>query len=48
MGEKLAANDVAALLDYRRAAPFAVENHPTGGASVRCAFPEPGETRLPE
>ena len=29
MGEKLAANDVAALLDYRRAAPFAVENHPT-------------------
>lgn len=29
MNQRLAANDVAALLDYRRAAPFAVENHPT-------------------
>ena len=29
MGERLAANDVAALLDYRRAAPFAARNHPT-------------------
>jgi len=29
MGEKLAANDVAALLDYRREAPFAARNHPT-------------------
>ena len=29
MGEKLAANDVAALMDYRTAAPFAARNHPT-------------------
>lgn len=29
MNQRLAANDVAALLDYRQAAPFAVENHPT-------------------
>jgi 4,5-DOPA dioxygenase extradiol len=29
MNEKIAANDIAALLDYRRQAPFAVENHPT-------------------
>lgn len=29
MNERLAASDVAALLDYRRAAPHAVENHPT-------------------
>lgn len=29
MGDKLAANDVASLLDYRRAAPFAAKNHPT-------------------
>ncbi|MDP3525210.1 MAG: class III extradiol ring-cleavage dioxygenase, partial [Hoeflea sp.] len=29
MGERLAANDVAALLDYRRTAPFAERNHPT-------------------
>ena len=29
MKERLEANDRAALLDYRRAAPFAVENHPT-------------------
>ena len=29
MNQRLAANDVAALLDYRRSAPFAVENHPT-------------------
>ena len=27
MGE----GDIAALLDYRRQAPFAVENHPTDG-----------------
>ncbi|MFD2641083.1 DODA-type extradiol aromatic ring-opening family dioxygenase [Pseudomonas japonica] len=27
--EKLAANDSAALLDYRRQAPFAVRNHPS-------------------
>ena len=29
MNDKLAAHDVSALLDYRRAAPYAVENHPT-------------------
>lgn len=29
MNARLAKNDVAALLDYRNAAPFAVENHPT-------------------
>ena len=29
MNDRLAASDVEALLDYRRAAPFAVENHPT-------------------
>jgi len=29
MGARLAANDVAALLDYRRTAPFAEKNHPT-------------------
>lgn len=29
MGERLAANDVTGLLDYRAAAPHAVENHPT-------------------
>lgn len=29
MNERLAAGDVEALLDYRRAAPYAVENHPT-------------------
>lgn len=29
MNDRLAANDVDALLDYRKAAPFAVENHPT-------------------
>ncbi|AKI00255.1 hypothetical protein IMCC20628_01539 [Hoeflea sp. IMCC20628] len=29
MNEKIAANDIAALLDYRRLAPYAVENHPT-------------------
>jgi len=29
MNAKLAVNDVEALLDYRRAAPFAVKNHPT-------------------
>lgn len=29
MNERLAASDVEALLDYRRAAPYAVENHPT-------------------
>lgn len=29
MNDRLAANDVDALLDYRRQAPHAVENHPT-------------------
>ncbi|EDQ33522.1 hypothetical protein HPDFL43_09807 [Hoeflea phototrophica DFL-43] len=29
MNARLAANDVAALIDYRAQAPFAVENHPT-------------------
>jgi len=29
MGDKLAANDVEALIDYRNAAPFAARNHPT-------------------
>jgi 4,5-DOPA dioxygenase extradiol len=29
IAEKLADGDIAALLDYRRQAPFAVENHPT-------------------
>lgn len=29
MNDRLAANDVAALLDYRRSAPFAAKNHPT-------------------
>lgn len=29
MNGRLAANDLDALLDYRRQAPFAVENHPT-------------------
>ena len=29
MGERLAANDVEALLDYRRSAPYAAENHPS-------------------
>ncbi|MCZ4288735.1 DODA-type extradiol aromatic ring-opening family dioxygenase [Hoeflea alexandrii] len=29
MNDRLAANDLDALLDYRRRAPFAVENHPT-------------------
>lgn len=29
MNDRLAANDLDALLDYRRQAPYAVENHPT-------------------
>ncbi|OCW57971.1 dioxygenase [Hoeflea olei] len=29
MGERLAANDVASLIDYRRSAPHAQKNHPT-------------------
>jgi len=29
MNDRLAASDVEALLDYRHAAPYAVENHPT-------------------
>ena len=29
MNDRLAANDVEALLDYRHEAPYAVENHPT-------------------
>lgn len=29
MNERLSANDIDALLDYRRQAPYAVENHPT-------------------
>jgi 4,5-DOPA dioxygenase extradiol len=29
MNDRLAANDVDALIDYRHEAPYAVENHPT-------------------
>ncbi|MCY0095449.1 DODA-type extradiol aromatic ring-opening family dioxygenase [Hoeflea ulvae] len=29
MNDKIAAGDIAALLDYRRLAPFAAQNHPT-------------------
>lgn len=29
IGDRTAAGDIAALVDYRRSAPFAVENHPT-------------------
>ncbi len=30
IAERLGEGDIAALLDYRRQAPFAVKNHPTG------------------
>ncbi|MCA1855609.1 dioxygenase [Massilia oculi] len=52
MAARLAANDQAALLDYRRAAPHAVQNHPTDEhllplfVALGAAGPDARATRL--